>query len=84
MSDPSKISQQTLKQRLVRNLSHGLYQLEIGGKTKKENVIGITYYLLNDGKIINHREWYQSNKPDYIVCGTKEGCESHWKRTKNI
>lgn len=75
-----KISNDTLKQRLVRNLSHGLSQLQMAGKEKKKTNAGTEYYLLKTGEIVSFREWYQMNKPNYVVSGSKEGCEGHKKR----
>ena len=76
--DFSKVSNNTIKQRLIRSLSHGLRQLEIAGKDKKKSEVGITFYLLKDGRIITFREWYQMDSPSYIVSGTRNGCEKSW------
>ena len=76
--DFNKVSNNTIKQRLIRSLSHGLRQLEIAGKDKKKSEVGITFYLLKDGRIITFREWYQMDSPSYIVSGTRSGCEKSW------
>lgn len=82
MFNPNKISNDTLKMRLVRNLSHGLHQLELAGKEKKKTDAGIEHYLIKDTReIVTYREWYQMGKPNYEVCGTRAGCEGHKKRT---
>jgi hypothetical protein len=84
MYNPSKISNNTLKLRLVRNLSNGLYQLQNAGKEKKKSNVGITWYLTKTGEIITFREWYQSGSPAYIVSGTFEGCQKNKERLENI
>ena len=80
MFNPNKISNDTLKMRLVRNLSHGLHQLQIAGKEKKKSTVGVTYYLINSGEIVTFREWYQMGSPNYIVSGTIEGCQKNKER----
>jgi len=85
MFNPNKISNDTLKMRLVRNLSHGLRQLEIAGSEKKKTSAGTEFYLIKGtGEIISFREWYQKGKPNYEVCGSKEGCEGHKKRMNSV
>lgn len=85
MHNPNKISNEIIKQRLVRNLSHGLLQLKLSGKETKKNTVGITYYLIKETREIKtYREWYQMGSPDYEVSGTKEGCEKYKERTKNL
>ena len=82
MFNPDKISNEAIKMRLVRNLSHGLHQLQIAGKEKKKISVGITYYLTKKGEIVSFREWYQMGSPSYIVSGTLEGCEKSKERLK--
>jgi len=71
-------SNTTPTNRLSRILDFGLNQIR---NTKSESIfkeaLGRTYYLLTDGKIVTFREWYQMQRPGYIVSGTKRGCESH-------
>jgi len=67
--------------RLIRNLSHGLNQLQIAGKEKKKNTIGVNYYLIKDTReIVTFREWYQMGSPSYIATGTLEGCQKNKER----
>jgi hypothetical protein len=80
MFNPNKISNDTIKMRLVRNLSHGLHQLQIAGKEKKKSTVGITYYLIKSGEIVSYREWYQMGSPSYIASGTLEGCQKNKER----
>ena len=83
MFNPSKIVNDAIKMKLIRNLSHGLNQLQINGTERKKTDAGIEYYLVKDTReIISYREWYQLGKPPYEVCGTKKGCEGHKKRTE--
>ena len=66
--------------RLIRLLNHGLSETRTCSN-KKEYHNG-TYYLLNDGRVISHREWYQRNKPNHVVSGSMEGCNGTKSRLK--
>ena len=84
MYNPNKISNNTLKLRLVRNLSNGLIQLQNAGKERKKSTVGITWYLTKTGEIIPFREWYQSGSPAYICSGTYEGCQKNKERLEEL
>lgn len=70
-----------LIQKMQDQMTRGLYAME---NYKKHGVQPITemgtYYLLHTGVVVTFREWYQANRPDYIVSGSKKGCESHRRR----
>jgi hypothetical protein len=68
------------RERLVRNLDHGMHKLSIAGNEKKISTIGITFYLLKTNEIKSYREWYQMGSPDYEVSGTWDGVKKHLKR----
>lgn len=71
-------SNTTPARRLARVLDFGLKQIQNASSSKFiADAVGITYYLLGDGRIVTFREWYQMNRPNYVVSGTKKGCESH-------
>ena len=72
------MSNTTPKNRLSRVLQFGLKQIQNAQSSKFiSDAVGITYYLLTDGRIVTFREWYQMNRPNYVVSGTKKGCQSH-------
>ena len=79
-----KISNTAIEMRMIRNLSHGLRQLNLAGKERKKTEVGITYYLTKDKEILSYREWYQKGSPSYIVSGTLKGCEKNKERLEKI
>ena len=80
MSKPFTHGNATPFRRLKRVLNHGLSHLR-NAQTRTTTVVAhLTYYLLLDGKIVTHREWRQLNSPNYIVAGSKAGCEGHLSR----
>lgn len=66
-------------QKLQSQLTLGRFQLENYRKEHNSYVDMKTYYLLKDGKIITYREWYQMERPEYLLSGSKHGCLSYWK-----
>lgn len=52
-------------------------------KVKERRQVNITYYLLNDGRVITYREWCWENKPGYKLNGSLDGIEKHLKRVSN-
>ncbi len=76
-------SNTTPSRRLSRVLDFGLKQIR-NAKSDRifSEIIGTTYYLLTDGRIVTFREWYQMKKPNYVVSGTKRGCLSHAETNK--
>ena len=73
-------SNTTPLRRMLRKIEHGMYNLKLAQNLTRYTDIGVTYYLLRNGGIITHREWYQQGKPSYYVAGSKEGCQGHWNR----
>jgi len=71
-------SNTTPTSRLSRVLEFGIQQIRNAQSGKFINdAVGITYYLLTDGKLVTFRQWYQMNRPNYVVSGTKKGCMAH-------
>ena len=72
------VSNTRAAQRLQTQLSLGRHQMMNYRKELSKPVADTTtYYLLADGRILSFREWYQANRPPYVVSGTKRGCQSH-------
>jgi len=70
-------------QKLLRVIAFGKHNLDISNsKTSKYLYVGKTYYLLRSGEIIIKREWHEKGSPEYIVCGSHEGCVDTKKRLK--
>lgn len=66
--------------KLSSQLSLGKYQMENYRKFNNQNPDMKTYYLTRKGDILTFREWYQAGKPDYIVSGSKHGCQTQKSR----
>jgi hypothetical protein len=69
--------------RLHRKLNGGMHNMRIAHSVRNENGYK-TFYLLKDGSAVSHREWYQMGSPNYVVVGSKSGCEGHWARTISL
>lgn len=72
-------SNTTPASRLSRVLQFGIQQIRNAQSNSKfiNDAVGITYYLLTDGKLVTFRQWYQMNRPNYVVSGSKKGCLAH-------
>ena len=70
--------------RLHRNLNEGLHNMQIAYSKKNASDFYKTFYLLKNGSIVTYREWRQLGSPNYVVSGTKNGCEGHLLRTINL
>ena len=70
--------------RLHRNLNEGMHNMQIAYSKKNASDFYKTFYLLKNGSIVTHREWRQLGSPNYVVSGTKNGCEGHLLRTINL
>lgn len=69
--------------KLIRNFSHGLHNFELAQHHDKIVAAKLnTFYLLKNGDVVSHREWHQTGRPRYIVCGSREGCEGTRDRYK--
>lgn len=66
--------------RLHRILNGGMQNMQKAYYSKKQFGSQKTYYLLKDGTTVSHREWYQLGSPNYVVSGSKNGCDSHLVR----
>jgi hypothetical protein len=67
-------------QKIQSQLVLGRYQLENYRKESSKSPDMSTYYLLDSGIVVKFRIWHQMNRPNYLVTGSKAGCEAHWKR----
>lgn len=68
-------------QRLQAQLTLGMYQVVHYRKELAERRTNdTTYYLLRDGRVLPFREWYQLNRPEYVVSGSRQGCLGHRDR----
>jgi hypothetical protein len=77
-------SNTTQFRKIKRSLNDGLSNLRRAHNQVKSTTFHLTFYLLDDGSIVTHREWRewrQLNNPFYIVAGTLKGCLGHWSRT---
>jgi hypothetical protein len=74
-------SNTTQFRKIKRSLNDGLSNLRRAQNQVKHTTFHLTFYLLEDGSIVTHREWRQLNNPFYIVAGTQKGCQGHWSRT---
>lgn len=68
-------------QRLQDRLNLGHYQMVNYRKELSKPVADTTtYYLLKDGSILPFRLWYQADRPNYLLAGSKAGCKGFWER----
>jgi len=75
-------SNTSFTERLSRQMSHGISQLQNAGKEKKKfETVGCTFYLLEDGRILSYKEWHWANQPEYKLSGSYEGCIGYLERT---
>ena len=70
--------------RLHRSLNGGMSNMQSAYNAKNASDNYKTFYLLKNGEIVSHREWRQMGSPNYVVSGSKSGCEGHWVRTLNL
>ena len=56
---------------------HGTKQLTVSGEKSAPTTVGITFYLLEDGRILNYRQWNWANKPNYLIHGSHDGCVAY-------
>lgn len=71
-------------QRLQNRLQLGLHQMTNYRKELSEpRADTTTYYLLKDGSILPFRLWYQADRPNYLLAGSKAGCKGLWERLQS-
>lgn len=85
MAKPFTHSNSSPRERLKRVLVHGLREISSPRAHKSLfDEVGRTYYLLENGDIVNFRQYHQMNRPNYVVSGSKQGCLSHQQRNLRL